>query len=328
MPKVSVIVPCYNEQATVGLLLNAIYGQTFPRNEIEVIIADGQSTDNTRVEIRKFQQQHPDMAVNIIENLKRAIPSGLNRAIEASVSEYLIRMDAHSIPAADYIEGCIKALQEGLGDNVGGIWQIKPGASSWIARGIAVAASHPLGVGDAFYRVGALAQAVDTVPFGAFRRELIDRIGTFDETLLTNEDYEFNVRVRQSGGKVWLDPAIQSTYYARATLGELARQYWRYGYWKAQMLRRYPKTLRWRQALPPLFVTSLIGLGILSIGLPFARWLLAFMLIVYTSVMLCVGIQVSVKHKDPELLVGTPMAIATMHFTWGAALVWGLIKSK
>ena len=101
---------------------------------------------------------------------------------------------------------------------------------------------------------------MDTVPFGAFRRSLIDKIGLFDETLLTNEDYEFNTRIRQSGGRVWLDPEIVTVYYARSTLRDLARQYWRYGYWKFRMLRRYPDTLRWRQALPPLFVASLIGL--------------------------------------------------------------------
>ena len=98
----------------------------------------------------------------------------------------------------------------------------------------------------------------------------------FDETLLTNEDYEFNVRIRQSGGRVWMDPSISSIYYARSTLSELAKQYWRYGYWKAQMLRRYPKTLRWRQMLPPVFVLALVSLGILSLVWNLARWLLAY----------------------------------------------------
>ena len=326
MPKVSVIVPCYNEQATIRLLLDAIYTQTFPLYDIEVIIADGQSTDNTRVEISSFQRQRPEMVVSVVENLQRVIPSGLNRAIEVAQGEFIIRMDAHSIPAPDYIETCVKALQSGSGDNVGGVWQIRPGATTGLARAIAVAASHPLGVGDALYRIGSHAQEVDTVPFGAFSRGLVDRIGMFDETLLTNEDYEFNVRVRQSGGKIWLDPAIRSTYFARATLRELSNQYWRYGYWKAQMLLRHPKTLRWRQALPPLFVITLIGFGILSIGLPFVRWLLAVEVLVYTTVLLCIGIQMSIKNKDAALLLGVPIAIATMHLTWGTALLWGLIN--
>jgi GT2 family glycosyltransferase len=185
-----------------------------------------------------------------------------------------------------------------------------------------------LGAGDALYRIGGSAQEVDTVPFGAFRRELVEKIGLFDETLLTNEDYEFNVRVRQSGGRVWLDPSIQSTYYARSTLGELSKQYWRYGYWKAQMLRRYPRTLRLRQLLPPMFVFTLISLGILSIVWNLARSLLAIIVLLYTIVVILAGIQLSLKHKDISLIIGVPLAIATVHLSWGTALLWGLVSKR
>jgi hypothetical protein len=234
-------------------------------------------------------------------------------------------MDAHSIPDPDYIKNCINGLDQGLGDNVGGMWKIQPGANTRIAKAIALAASHPLAVGDALYRIGGVAQQVDTVPFGAFRRELIDKVGMFDETLLTNEDYEFNVRVRQSGGKVWMDPSIHSAYFARSTLKELSRQYWRYGYWKAQMLRRYPKTLRWRQILPLLFVLALISLGLLSIGWYPSRWLLALIVILYVIVISVTGIRISLQHKDISLVIGVPLAIATIHLSWGTALLWGLV---
>ena len=260
MPKVSVIVPCYNEQSTIRLLLDAIHQQTFPRAEMEVVIADGMSTDGTRDEIAKFQAGFPDLTVRVVDNTLRNIPSGLNRAIESSHGEIILRLDAHSKPYPDYIANSVKALEEGRGDNVGGVWEIHPGADTWIAKSISVAAAHPLGVGDAMYRHAKQAAVVDTVPFGAFKRELIDRIGKFDETLLTNEDYEFNARIRKANGRIWLDPSIRSVYFARSNLVELARQYWRYGYWKWRMLRRYPDTLRWRQALPPLFVLSLLGL--------------------------------------------------------------------
>ena len=120
------------------------------------------------------------------------------------------------------MERCVLAVEEGLGDNVGGVWSIVPGGTGVIARGIAAAAAHPLGAGDALYRLGATARAVDTVPFGAFRRDLLARVGGFDEKLLTNEDYEFNFRIRQAGGRVWLEPRIRSEYVARATLPELA----------------------------------------------------------------------------------------------------------
>jgi glycosyltransferase involved in cell wall biosynthesis len=325
MIKVSVIVPCFNEQATIQQLLEAVYGQSYPINEIEVIVADGLSTDHTRDVIRDFQAYHPGLSIRIIDNIKRAIPSGLNRAIEAAQGNYIVRMDAHSIPDRNYIKNCINGLDKGLGDNIGGIWKIQPGATTWIAKAIAVAAAHPLAVGDALYRIGGTAQEVDTVPFGAFQRGLIDKIGMFDETLLTNEDYEFNTRVRQFGGKVWLDPSIQSVYYARSSLKELSQQYWRYGYWKAQMLRRYPKTLRWRQFLPPLFVLTLISLGLLSLVWYLARLLLAIIVLLYTIVIFIVGIQMSLRHKVIAMSIGVPLAIATIHLSWGTALLWGLV---
>ena len=325
MINVSVIVPCYNEEETIQKLLDAIYGQTHPKNELEVVIADGLSTDHTRSKIVDFQLNHPDLEIRVIDNLLRVIPSGLNRAIEAAKGKYIIRMDAHSIPNCDYIQNCIKGLEEDLGDNVGGIWMIQPGASTWVAKAIAISAAHPLSAGDARYRIGGTAQLVDTVPFGAFRRELIDKIGKFDETLLTNEDYEFNARIRQSGGRVWMDPSISSIYYARPTLRELSKQYWRYGYWKAQMLRKYPKTLRWRQALPPLFVLAIFSLGIFSSAWNLARWLLAIIVLLYTVVILSIGIQMSFKYKSPSLAFGVPLATATIHLSWGTAFLWGLI---
>ena len=233
---VSVIVPCFNEEQTISLLLDALIQQTFPRFRFEVVIADGLSTDQTRQRIADYQKHYPDLAIRIVDNSQRNIPAGLNRAIEAARGEILVRLDAHSAPRSTYLALCVEALEKGLGDSVGGVWEIVPRIPTWQARGIATAAAHPLGVGDAHYRYAQQARQVDTVPFGSFHRRLVDRIGYFDETLLTNEDYEFNVRIRQAGGKIWLDPAIRSTYFARSNLVELARQYWRYGYWKANMI--------------------------------------------------------------------------------------------
>jgi len=179
-------------------------------------------------------RQHP-VTLRIIDNTGRTIPSAINCAIQASIGEIIIRVDAHSQPYPNYIERCLTALDANLGDNVGGVWEIKPGGKNWIAGSIAVAAAHPLGVGDAGYRIGTQASAVDTVPFGAFRRELVERIGMLNESLLSNEDYEFNVRIRKSGGKIWLDPSIETDYFSRPTLIALIKQYWRYGYWKRQL---------------------------------------------------------------------------------------------
>jgi glycosyltransferase involved in cell wall biosynthesis len=327
MPKVSVIIPCFNERRTIRLLLESIHRQTFPLSELEVIISDGMSTDGTRAEIAKFQADFPDLDVRVVDNALRTIPSGLNRAIAAARGSILLRLDAHSKPYPDYIANSIKALEGGHGDNVGGVWEIHPGADTWMARAIAVAAAHPLGVGDALYRRARRATAADTVPFGAFKRELIERVGWFDETLLTNEDYEFNARIRKAGGRIWLDPSIRSIYFARSTLLELARQYWRYGYWKWRMLRRYPETLRWRQALPPSFVLSLLSLAVLSFFAPFFRLVLLGELVLYVLILFFAGLRAARQKNDLSLAVGLIWAIPVMHISWGGGFLWSILSS-
>jgi succinoglycan biosynthesis protein ExoA len=328
MPLVSIIIPCYNEELTIHLLLDAIYSQTFPRSAMEVVIADGMSVDHTRGRVAAFQQEHPDLAVHLVDNPQRVIPAALNRAIQAASGEYILRLDAHSMPHPDYVERCVAALRSGAGDNVGGIWEIRPGGKGWLSRGIAVAASHPLGVGDAHYRHAGQAQEVDTVPFGAYHRSLVERVGLYNERLLTNEDYEFNTRVRKSGGVVWLDPAIRSAYFARPDLIALARQYGRYGFWKARMLRSYPTTLRWRQALPPLFVFSLLVLTLLSIWIALFRWLLVAEVLIYLVVLLAAGLQTAFGRKDLSMILSVPLAVATMHLAWGGAFLWSLVARR
>jgi succinoglycan biosynthesis protein ExoA len=326
MPSVSIIIPCFNEQTTICMLLDAIYAQTFPRANLEVVIADGMSSDGTRGAISAFIDSHSDLAITIVDNPKRHIPAGLNFALKEAHGEFIVRLDAHSMPYPDYIELSIADLEAGLGENVGGVWEIHPSEDTWVASSIATAAAHPLGVGDALYRHAERSAVVDTVPFGAFKRELLALIGFFDETLLTNEDYEFNTRIRKSGGRVWLNPSIRSVYFARATLRELAKQYFRYGFWKWRMLRRYPKTLRWRQGLPPLFVLSLIGLGILGSILPEMWIFLTIEIFIYACAVIAAGILSAFKLKKNYLIIGLPLAIACMHISWGTGFLWSIIK--
>ncbi|MGA2505263.1 MAG: glycosyltransferase family 2 protein [Anaerolineales bacterium] len=326
MPSVSIIIPCYNEQTTICTLLEAIYAQNFPRDNLELVIADGMSIDGTRAQIEGFANSHPDLYIKVVDNTKRHIPAGLNRALKETRGDIIIRLDAHSIPYPDYIDRCVADLEAGLGENVGGVWDIRPRTKTWMAQSIALAAAHPLGVGDALYRHSEKSAAVDTVPFGAFKRELLALVGSFDETLLTNEDYEFNARIRKSGGKVWLDPSIRSVYISRATFTELAKQYFRYGFWKWQMLRRYPGTLRMRQALPPLFVLSLFGLVVVGFFLTLFWILLAAELFVYIFILLAVGLQTAIKHKNFSFFFGMPLAISFMHISWGAGFLWSMIS--
>ena len=325
-PKVSIIIPCRNEQATIAGVLDAIRRQSFPLDQLEVIIADGLSMDRTRDVIRSFQQENPTLVIKVIDNSKLTIPAALNAAIRASNGEIIVRLDGHAFPSNNYVKTSVEDLESKKGDNVGGVWLIKPGSSSWIGRSIAQAASNPLGVGDALYRYADKAGIVDTVPFGSFRKSLIDEIGGFDENLFTNEDYEFNARIRKNGGIIWMNPFIKSDYIARGTNGELSRQYWRYGFWKNKMLRHNPRTLKWRQALPPIFILSILILILLSFGSEFARLILLIEAGIYFSALVVASLPTVFREKDLIFLVGIPLSIATMHFSWGSGFLFSFLS--
>ncbi len=324
----SIIIPCYNEERTIPLLLDAILAQDYPTNRLEVIIADAMSEDGTRKAIYRFASDHPNLKLRVVDNPKRTIPAGINAAARVAEGEYLLRLDAHSVPNVRYISTSISVLKDRIAENVGGIWQIQPAENTCIAKAIAAAAAHPLGAGDALYRISQKATYVDTVPFGAFSKQSFDKLGGFNEKLLSNEDYEFNTRLRLSGGRIWLDPRIRSRYYARRNLKELSKQYWRYGFWKFRMLKKYPQTLRWRQAIPPLFVLSFILLGFFSFFFEIARIILATGWIIYLAFLGFFSLVETIKRKNICYLLMT-FALIVIHFSWGSGfLTSGWTKSR
>lgn len=326
MPAVSVIVPCRNERETIVRLLAALRDQDFPPSEMEVVIADGMSTDGTRQAVREYASSNPGLSIALLDNPERSIPAGLNRAIQRARGDVIVRLDAHSVPAPDYVARCVETLRRTSAANVGGLWVIRAGGPGPVARAIAVAGSNPLGAGDARYRVSGPEGPVETVPFGAYPRPWLERVGGFDEALRTNEDYELNHRLRLAGGQVWFNPAIRSEYRARGSLPELASQYARYGFWKGRMLARYPGSLRWRQALPPLFVLSLLGLAAAAIRQPRARGFLGVECIVYLGVVVGVSLWEAVRRHDLALLPGVAAALITMHLGWGSAFWVGWLR--
>lgn len=323
---VSVIIPCYNEVATIVGLLEAISGQTYSLSNLEVIIADGGSSDGTQAAIRDFARERPELKIKLIDNRNRTIPAALNSAIRSARGSIIVRLDAHSEPSPDYIKHCLETLERTGAANVGGMWHIRPGRDNWIGRSIAAAAAHPIGAGDASYRIGGPEGEVDTVPFGAYRKEWLERIGPFDEQLLTNEDYEYNLRIRQAGGVIWFSPEIESRYYARSDLVNLAQQYLRYGYWKARMLMKHPRSIRLRQAIPPLIALTFIGLLVASPSHVLAQVALATALGAYALTLGIASVGAVLQHKDLPMIFGVPLALFTMHFSWGIAFWWGLLS--
>ncbi len=327
-PFVSIIIPCRNEERTIGLVLDALDRQTYPRARTEILVCDGYSADDTRGLVRGFIASHPDISIRLIDNPGLTAPSALNAGVRASRGEIILRMDAHAVPDPKYVEESVRALSETGYESVGGMWDVQPGKKGIVARAIAVAAGSGFAAGGVRYRVGGKAGEVDTVPFGAFRREVFDRVGFFNEQVPVNEDYEFFFRIRAAGGKIYFSPEIRSQYFARADLRSLAEQYFLYGRQKAAMLSFHPRSLRMRQLIPAVFVLSLAVPALGSILSPPLAILLAAEIAVY--IVACAGFSFgeAFRRKNPPLAAVLPLVFACIHFFWGIGFWIGLAANS
>ena len=263
--------PVRNEGAFIARSLGAALSQSYPADRLEILVADGMSDDRTLEIIRSL----PDsMRVKVIPNPERVQSAGLNKLIPLTQGAYIIRLDGHTIIAPDYVQQCVQLLQETGADNVGGA--MKPVGMTPTGKAIAAAGKSSFGVPSAFH-VSDQPQYTDTVYMGAWPRAVFDRVGLFNTQVGVNEDYEFNVRIRSSGGRIYFSPSIQSEYYSRQTFWQLARQYYRYGRSKVKTLRQHPTSLRLRQIIAPLFVVDLAGGFLLSFAdqLFFMLWTLS-----------------------------------------------------
>jgi len=335
---VSVVVPCRNESASVIELLGDLLRQDYTLTE--VIVVDNDSSDDTWEALQRYGAANPGYPLKAMRCSRIGQPAALNAGIRQAVGDVIVRMDAHSRPHEEYVRLGVELLKQAGVGVAGGVWEIVPGASTIVAQAIARAVSHPMGAGDAAYRTGRRftePQPVDTVPFGCFLKSTWEALGGFNERVLTNEDYEFNYRVRQSGREVVLDPRIRSVYYARPTLAALAMQYFRYGWWKAQMLKAHPKSLRWRQAVPAAFVAGVVGAvssaALLALaGLPLLATLVAAslggVLVFYALALLLAAWRISGGRRPWGLLPFLPTAFALIHFCWGGGVLVNLLTGS
>jgi glycosyltransferase involved in cell wall biosynthesis len=326
---VSVVIPCYNEERFIGQALAQLAGQ-YDEKRFEIIIVDGLSQDQTRAVIEEFKRSSSSLALTLIDNPSRNISTALNLGIAAARGNIIARMDAHAAPSPGYIRRCVEVLRQDRTGVVGMPCQVRPGASTLTARAIAAAVSHPFGIGDATYRLsegGSLQQAVDTVAFACFRKSLWTELGGFNESLLTNEDYDFNYRTRQSGQQVILDRSGHCDYFARATLSGLVTQYLRYGRWKAQMIKQHPRSIKLRHLVAPAFVCSLILLSGVGVWWHLAWLLLGLELLVYFFLAAVFGAQIAGKTGGGlGMFLRLPIIFLAIHLSWGSSFLRGLIR--
>src|SRR5256714_1495519 len=256
VPSVSVIVPCRNEERYIARCLDSIAATDYPRERLEVLAVDGLSEDRTRAIVADYVTRYP--FIRLLDDPARTPPTAVNTGIRAARGEIRVRMDAQGVYPPSYIPGLAAALQQTGADSVGGVLVTLPASQTAIAKAIAIAMSHPFGVGNSYFRVGVREPRwVDTIAFFCCRRETFDRVGLFDETLARDEDSEFNGRLIQAGGRILLVPHVTAHYYARDSLWQLARMYHQYGYSKPLVARKLGRVTTVRQLVPAGFVTAL-----------------------------------------------------------------------
>lgn len=262
---VSIIIPCRNEARVIEAVLQSVADQQPPPGGFEILVADGMSDDGTReILLRVGQKSLGPGAVassppmRVIDNASRMAATGLNAAIRVASGDIIIRMDAHTEYAPDYVRQCVAVLEQTKADNVGGPARTK--ANTYMAQAIAAAYHSPFSVGGARFHNVDYEGYVDTVTYGCWRREAFDRFGLFDEELARNQDDEHNLRIIRNGGKVWQSPKIKSWYRPRGSLSSLFKQYRQYGYWKVRVIQKHRLPAAWRHLVPGTFVLTLLGL--------------------------------------------------------------------
>lgn len=320
-PFVSVIVPCRNERAHIDACLESICRQQDVSRGMEILIADGMSDDGTRDVIRRRAALDP--RIRMLDNPKRITPTALNTAIRAARGEIVIRMDAHTRYAPNYVRSCVDVLCETGADNVGG--PARTEAAGYIQRAVAAAHHSRFSTGGARFHDPNYEGEVDTVFYGCWRRSTLLAIGLFDEELVRNQDDELNFRLKRADGRLWQSPSIRCWYSPRASLAALFRQQRQYGYWKVRVIQKHGRPASIRHLVPVLFTWGLIvgalaGLLHPLLWIPYLGALAA-----YAKLNAVFSISTAAK-SGWDLLPVLPAVFFIYHVGYGIGFTQGLVR--
>jgi cellulose synthase/poly-beta-1,6-N-acetylglucosamine synthase-like glycosyltransferase len=258
-PRVTIAMPAYNEEKYIEACIASVQAQDYPKDLIEILVADGRSTDRTREILAQLAAV--DSRIKVIDNPERLQAAGLGQMVKQASGDIIVRMDVHCEYAPDYVRKCVETLERTGADNVGGAQRAR--AKSLFQRALCAALASPLGVGGAKYRSADAEGFVDTVFLGAFRRKVFEAVGLWDPKAITNEDAELNQRILDSGGQIYLSRDIVVHYFPRETFKALAKQYYKYGRGRARTLLKLGTVPTLRPALPFLMVCG--GAAMLSL---------------------------------------------------------------
>lgn len=327
MIRVSIIIPCRNERDYIAGVLDSILANDFPKENLEVIVADGMSEDGTRAVIEEYTKKWP--FIRLVDNPKKIVPCALNEAIRKAKGRIIMRMDAHAVYPPNYISRLFSALDEMKADNVGAAWETRPGGPGLVPKAIASALSHPFGVGNATYRLSngedRTPIETDTVPFGCYRKDVFDRIGLFDEELVRNQDNELNERLKNAGGRIFLIPDVKIQYFARKNFSKLWKMFYQYGYFGPLVDKKLRKPTRLRRYVPLAFVLSLFlptlilpffpKMGLVAVG--------SFSL--YALVNLAFSCLLATREKEPALAAFLFFSFLVSHLSYGLGHIGGIL---
>lgn len=319
----SVICPIYNEEKYIAKCLDSIIEQDYPKDNFELFLVDGMSTDHTRNIIANYQKKHS--WIKVLDNPKRIAPCAMNIGIKASSGEVIIRLDAHVLYPTNYFSVLVKKLKELPGaENVGAICNTLPVNDSIEAQSIAAVLSSSFGMGNSYFRVGASeVMEVDTVPFGCFNRSVFDKVGLYDEELVRNQDDELNARIIKSGGKIFLIPDLVCEYYARDTVKKVYKMFYQYGVFKPLVNKKLGSPATVRQFFPLCFVIGLLLGPIICAFVPLL-WSVYFS-VIFLWLLLATYFSCQKSKKIKNILVQNWIYFV-VHFGYGWGYIVGIYK--
>jgi len=320
-PFVSIVIPMRDEAAHIGPCLESLAAQDVPAERFEVLVADGASTDGSAETVAAFALRHPNF--RLIPNPRRTTPCGLNEGIRHSRGNVVIILGAHSTVASDFVRENLRALDASGADAAGG--PMDAVGLDPFAEAVAAATASRFGVGAIAFRQAKSEGFVDTAAFAAYRREVFERIGLFDEELVRDQDDEFNYRLRARGGRIFFTPHVRSRYVARSSPKRLWHQYFGYGFWKVRVLQRHSSTMQPRHFVPGLSVGA--GALAIAIGIFDRRMLMlaAALALVYVALVFAVSVRITAQSGRrllPRLLIVFPI----LHFGYGVGFLLGLVR--
>jgi succinoglycan biosynthesis protein ExoA len=320
---ISVVIPCFNERRHIETCVRSIVNQKRPSEAIEILVVDGLSEDGTREVLMRLVHEYSEL--RILDNPRRITPCAMNIGIQKARGHYVAILGAHCEYSSDYLVTCVALLHEHPEVACAGGPAVSTGKSPF-GRAVAAAMSHPVGIGNAKHRYPHYEGYAEGACYPVFRKEVFEKIGLYDETLIRNQDDELNYRLARYGEKVFISPRARYSYFIRETPSQLFRQYFDYGYWRVAVLRKHRIPASFRQIVPPIFVSITLASVIIGLSLPgWWRLTAGAIPLLYVATLLTVG--VGIKNRAgwrPALLF--PLAVAVMHVAHAAGFVCGLLK--